>query len=127
MCVVTVATGLYSISNLKPLTTYVITCTGRNEFEMFSDAERIRQVIITKPAMFRVTSASRSGSVIYIGIASNLDSTFVCNLFDGNGLKVASKHTVDENGFVTFLVDSNEKNYKVQCAAFSPSNSRMFR
>lgn len=91
---------------------------------MFSDAERNRQVIITKPAMFRITSASRSGSLIYVGIASNLDSTFVCNLFNGNGLNVASKHTIDENGFVTFLVDSNEKHYKVQCSAFSPSNAR---
>lgn len=80
-------------------------------------------MIITKPAMFRVTSASRSGSMIYVGVASNLDSTFVCNLFNGNGLNVASKHTIDENGFVTFLVDSNEKNYKVQCSAFSPSNA----
>lgn len=81
-------------------------------------------MIITKPAMFRVTSASRSGSMIYVGVASNLDSTFVCNLFNGNGLNVASKHTIDKNGFVTFLVDSNEKNYKVQCSAFSPSNAR---
>ncbi|CBK22911.2 uncharacterized protein [Blastocystis hominis] len=118
------STGLYVISNLKPLTTYVITCTAQNDFEMFSDAERNRQVIITKPAMFRITSASRSGSLIYVGIASNLDSTFVCNLFNGNGLNVASKHTIDENGFVTFLVDSNEKHYKVQCSAFSPSNAR---
>lgn len=124
--VLTVASRQYVLSDLKPLTTYKVTCTGKGPHGVFKDAESIKQVIITKSEVFRISSAKRSGSFIHIGVESNLENNYICNLFDAHGLKVASKNSLHDDRYVSFTVDNAKMHYRVQCSAFSALNTRRF-
>ena len=124
--VLTVASKQVTLSDLKPLTTYKVTCTGKGPHGVFKDPESIKQVIITKSEIFRISSAKRSGSFIHIGVESNLENNYICNLFDAHGLKVASKNSLHDDRYVSFTVENTKMHYRVQCSAFSALNTRRF-
>ena len=121
--VLTVASRQYVLSNLKPLTTYKVTCTGKGPHGVFKDAESIKQIIITKSEVFRISSAKRSGSFIHVEIESNLENNYICNLFDDHGLKVASKNSLHDDRYLSFSVTNTKMRYRVQCSAFSTLNT----
>lgn len=110
------------IENLTPSTTYEIVCKSLSRSNQTLDTLAIKQMVITKPARFKISEAKQRGEYIVVRLDSNMDNTIRCLLF-GDSSRHESHEVLVSESTVPFHIRSVHSGYKVHCTSFN-NNTR---